>query len=122
MTKTHPAVRGLVLLTAAYALALIVYGVLRFALRDTLWWLAFLHNFAPDYFAPLLVLIPRLLMAGARRAAVRLLPLLLIGLFLFGPRWLPRPALVNAEEGQAIKLVSFNVLVLTEDYTRITRW
>lgn len=122
MTKSHPVVRWLVLLTAAYALALIVYVVLRFTLRDTLWWLAFLHNFAPYYFAPLLVLIPLFLIMGARRTAARLLPLLLIGLFLFGPRWLPRPALVNAEEGQAVKLVTFNVLVLTEDYTRITDW
>lgn len=112
-------VHGLVL---AYALALIVYVALRFTLRDTLWWLAFLHNFAPYYFAPLLVLIPLLFLIRAQRMALRLLPLLLIGLLWFGPRWLPRPALASVRDAQTLKLVTFNVLVLTEDYGRITTW
>ena len=120
MTKIHPVVRELVL---AYALALIVYIVLRFTLRDTLWWLAFLHNFAPYYFAPLLVLIPLLFLIRAQRMALRLLPLLLIGVLLYGPRWLPRPGVAAAaEDASSIRLVSFNVLVLTEDYSRITNW
>jgi vancomycin resistance protein VanJ len=114
--------RIVVLLTAAYALALIVYLVLRFALRDTLWWLAFLHNFAPYYFAPLLALIPLLFIVKARGTAVRLLPLLLIGLLLFGPRWLPKPVVNAAGDTPSIKLVTFNVLVLTEDYERIIAW
>ena len=79
-----------------YAVFLIVYLVLRLALADSQWWLALLHNFAPFYFAPLLILLPLLWLLRMPRTALRLLPLLLIGLWLYGPRvlcrnrrWLP---------------------------------
>lgn len=122
ITRTGWLLRAALLLIGFYGLALAVYVVLRFTLRDSLWWLAFLHNFAPYYFAPLLALIPLLFIFRARRMAVRLLPLLLIGVLLYGPRWLPRPSPAAAGNVDSLKLVTFNVLALTEDYSRIIAW
>src|SRR5690606_7322371 len=113
--------RILAFLAGCYGLALVVYLALRFALADSLWWLAFLHTFTPYYFAPLPVLIPLLLVAGARRMAVRLLPLALIGLLLYGPLWLPRTVAANPG-GQSIKVVTFNIMVLTHHFEQMADW
>ena len=114
-------VRRLALLTLVYSLELIVYLILRFLLRNSLWWLAFLHNFTPYYFLPLLILLPLLYLLRARRMALRLLPVLLIGLLLYGPRWLPRN--VAAASGtSSFKVVTFNILVHTHDFTRMAAW
>ncbi|MAS37178.1 MAG: hypothetical protein CL610_24470 [Anaerolineaceae bacterium] len=108
-------------LAGLYGLMLLVYLVLRFLLPVSPWWLAFLHNFTPYYFLPLLVLIPLLWLMRARRMAARLLPLLLIGLLLYAPRWLPQPA-VRAAEARTLRVVTFNVLILTDEYATITDW
>ncbi len=105
---------------AVYALGLLAYLGLRFTLSDSLWWLAFLHIFAPFYFLPLPFVILLCWLFGARRWAVRLLPLLLIGLLLYGPRWLPRP--VIAADASTLKLVTFNVLPVNPDLERIAVW
>jgi endonuclease/exonuclease/phosphatase (EEP) superfamily protein YafD len=103
-----------------YALALLVYLLLRFTLRDTVWWLAFLHNFAPYYFLPLLVLVPLLLLAGARRMGLRLLPLLLVAVLLYGPRWLPHS--ISTAAAERFKVVSFNILPFNPDLDRVADW
>ena len=113
-------VRLLALFSSLYGLALLLYLLLRLIFGDSLWWLAFLHNFAPYYFVPLLGLVPLLLLMGARRTAVRLLPLLLVGLLMFGPRWLPRPA--AAADAPTLRVVTFNVLVLTHQFDRMAGW
>lgn len=113
--------RVLAFVAGFYGLALVVYLALRLALADSLWWLAFLHTFTPYYFAPLPVLIPLLLVAGARRMAVRLLPLALIGLLLYGPLWLPRSIAADTR-GQSIKVVTFNIMVLTHQFDRMADW
>lgn len=105
----------------AYGLALLVYLLLRAALGDSLWWLAFLHNFTPYYFAPLLGVIPLLFVAGTKKMAFRLLPLLLIGALLYGPLWLPR-SIVAAEDDHTLKVVTFNVLILTENFDTMEAW
>ncbi len=112
--------RLLALLSAIYGLGLLVYLLLRLALRDSLWWLALLNNFTPYYFLPLLVLIPLLVILRARAMALRLLPLLLVGLLMYGPRWLPRtPA---PADGDTLKLVTFNVLILTDEFSTQSAW
>ena len=103
-----------------YATFLIVYLVLRLALADSQWWLALLHNFAPYYFAPLLILLPLLWLLRMPRTALRLLPLLLIGLWLYGPRFLPKSPVVASEP--SLKLVSFNTQFALGGLEKITDW
>ncbi len=67
------------------------------------------------------MLIPLLVAAGARRMAVRLLPLLVVGALLYGPLWLPR-GVVSAADDHTLKVVTFNVLILTENFDRMEAW
>ena len=105
---------------ALYAVALLVYLALRFMLRDSLWWLSFLHIFAPFYFLPLPFLIVLCWLIRARRWSLRLLPLLFIGLLLYGPRWVPRSTVAASDA--TLKLVTFNVLPINPDLENITHW
>lgn len=97
---------------ALYALALLAYLALRLAAGDRWWWLAFLHNFAPYYFAPLLLLLPAALLLRDRASALRLLPLLAVGALWFGPLWLPDNAdsAAAAYGADRLEVVSFNIL------------
>ena len=104
-----------------YTLLLIAYLLLRVLAGDRWWWLALLHNGAPYYFAPLVVLLPLTLLARARRAAGRLVLLGLVGALWFGPLWLPRPAPAPAE-GTRIDLISFNIAPGVERLDEIADW
>ena len=112
--------RLIIALAGRYGLGLALYLVLRLLLGDSLWWLALLNNFMPYYFVPPLVFIPLLLLIHARRMAVRLLPLLLIALWLYGPYWLPKSTGV-ADESQ-LKLVTFNIQLAIPDLDVIGDW
>ncbi|MGQ9887868.1 MAG: endonuclease/exonuclease/phosphatase family protein [Aggregatilineales bacterium] len=97
---------------ALYALGLLAYLLLRLAAGDRWWWLAFLHNFAPFYFAPLLILLPTALLLRDRASAFRLLPLLAVGALWFGPLWLPDNAdsAAAAHGANQLEVASFNIL------------
>ncbi len=98
--------KALTILAALYSLALALYLILRTAFGDGLWWLAFLNNFAPFYFLPLIVLLTLALLLRVRRMAF-LLPFALIGLIWFGPYYLPRSA--PAPTGSTLCVLTFNV-------------
>lgn len=105
-----------------YGTLLLAYLGLRLALGDSLWWLALLHNFAPYYFLPLLMLLPVLWLLRMRRMVIRLLPLLLVGLGWFGPRWLPKVAASDADAKPALKIVTFNIQLGVTEFDSIAAW
>ncbi|MFN8450182.1 MAG: hypothetical protein U0521_16755 [Anaerolineae bacterium] len=103
------ALRWLVdVLCGVYALGLALFLALRLLWGDSLWWLAFAGNFTPFYFAPLLVLLPLALVVRARRAALLVLPLLLISVLWFGRLYLPKTA-AAAPDAPTLRVVTFNV-------------
>ena len=102
-----------------YAALLIVYLVLRLWLADSFWWLALLHNFAPYYFVPLLIVLPLLWMVGMRRTLIRLLPLVLIGVWLYGPRFVPKATAIGEP---ALKIVTFNIQFALGGLEGIVDW
>lgn len=114
--------RVVVWLAGAYTLLLLIYLLLRALVGDAWWWLAFLHNFAPYYFAPLFLLLPLAMLLRLRGTAARLVPLLLFGVLLFGGRWLPDGTAQADTGGAPLQIVTFNVLPINPDFERIVDW
>lgn len=107
-----------------YTLALLAYLALRLAAGDRWWWLALLHNFAPVYFAPLLVLLPLALLLRERASAARLTLLLAVGALWFGPLWLPDSAgaASAAPAARRLDIVSFNILYNNPRLDDVAAW
>ncbi len=114
------------LVTGSYALAVLIFLVLRLLTADSLGWVALLTNFTPFYFLPFAVLLPLALLIRARRAALLVLPLTLVGALLFGRLYLPKTQSPTSAPPDAptLRLVSFNVwsgnstLAQAEDWLR----
>lgn len=104
-----------------YALLLAVYLILRFAVGDRLWWLAFLNNFAPYYFLPLVLFVPVALIGRRWPSLARLLPFVVIALLLYGPYWLPKNTAAAAED-QPLKVLTFNVLPANPRPDDVINW
>lgn len=95
------------LIVALYIAAVACYLILRALLGDRFWPLSLVNTFAYFLFLPLLFLLPLALLLRARRNALRLVPLLLIGGLWFAPYYLPKtPA---ATEGHLLRVLTFNV-------------
>ncbi|MEP7292615.1 MAG: endonuclease/exonuclease/phosphatase family protein [Chloroflexota bacterium] len=114
------------LLTGAYALGLLIFLVLRLMTNDGLWWVALLANFTPFYFAAFAVLLPLALLFRAKRGALLMLPLVVVGAIWFGRLYLPK-AQAQAGDAPTLRVVSFNVwgdnpnIVEVEDWLREMR-
>jgi endonuclease/exonuclease/phosphatase (EEP) superfamily protein YafD len=83
--------------------------------------MAFLGNFTPFYFAPLLVLLPLMLLARAKRGALLMLPLALLGLLWFGRLYLPKAA-AEAGDAPTLRVITFNVWGDNRDLSAIEDW
>lgn len=112
----------IVWLAGLYTVLLLAYLLLRGLVGDAWWWLAFLHNFAPYYFLPLVVLLPPAILLRLRGSAARLAVLLVIGVALYGGRWLPGGTALAAADGEPLRVVTFNVLPINPDFERIAAW
>jgi len=122
MTRTQRLRATISLLTGGYALALLIFLVLRLIFADSLWWLALLANFTPFYFAPFLVLLPLALILRAKRGVLLMLPLALIGAVWFGRLYLPKPAAQAPDDATMLKVVSFNVWDSNYDPIQAESW
>lgn len=120
-TYGHVLRRLVELFTGAYALGLLLFLVLRLVLGDGLWWLALLGNFTPWYFAALIVLLPLALLSRAKRPALMLLPLALLGLLWFGRLYLPK-AQADAGDAPTLNVISFNVWGDNQNLTDVEDW
>lgn len=111
---------GISFVGGAYTLALLAFLVLRFAARDSLWWVAFLSDFTLWYFLPLTVLFPLALLARAKRGILLMLPLVLIGIILFGRYFLPKATAQPAET--TLDVITFNVWGANPQIERVEAW
>ncbi len=122
-TRRQPLRTLISLVTGAYALGLLIFVLLRLIWGNSLWWLALFGNFTPVYFAALIVLLPLALLFRAKRGALLMLPLVLVGAVWFGRLYLPKTT-VNAGDAATLKVISFNVwgdnpnLTPAEDWLR----
>lgn len=120
-TYGHVLRRLVALFTGAYALGLLIFLLLRLVLGDGLWWLALLGNFTPWYFAALVVLLPLALLSRAKRPALMLLPLAVLGLIWFGRLYLPK-AQADAGDAPTLHVISFNVWGDNQNLTDVEDW
>jgi endonuclease/exonuclease/phosphatase (EEP) superfamily protein YafD len=80
-----------------YLLFDLIYLLLRFTVRDGFWWLGLINSFAYVIFLPLPILLLMALLARSRRAFLSLLPIIVLLLLWFGPRYLPKNAVITDE-------------------------
>jgi vancomycin resistance protein VanJ len=107
--------------TGGYALGLAAYLLVRVLVRDGYWLVAFLNNFTPYYFLPLLIFVPLALIVRAKRGLLLMLPFALLGLVWFGPRFLPKTASAQAS-GETLKVITYNVLHVNHRLDEIEAW
>jgi vancomycin resistance protein VanJ len=111
---------GMMLAGSVYVLGLTGYILLNLLAGDRFWWLAFLNNFAPWYFAPLLVIAPLMLLYRLRRLLNLNLTLALVGVLWFGPCFLPRfPA---PAAGPTLRVLTFNTSGGNQQRDRVEAW
>jgi vancomycin resistance protein VanJ len=89
-----------------YSVALVCLILLRWGGRDHRWWVAFLINFLPLYFLPVALIILIGWMLRARLAFYSSIPLMILGIILYGPWFLPKP---SAPTGGSFRVITFNV-------------
>lgn len=102
-------------------IGLLIYLALRVYAGDRWWWLAFMNNFAPYYFLPLVPIFGVALIFRKWHMVVRLSPVLIIGLVWFAPRWLPKN-LALANDKQDVTVVTFNVLPFNNQLDEVVNW
>ena len=123
MQRQRRPLRALIsFVTGAYALGLLLFVVLRLLVGDSWWWLAFLGNFTPFYFAALLVLLPLALLARARRGLLLMLPLALLGVLWFGRLYLPKAQADAPTDTPTLRVITLNVWGDNPDLTHIENW
>lgn len=108
-----------------YAVALASYLLLRLLIGDGTWWLAWLNNFAPYYFVPLVLTILIAAYLRMKRTLFLHLVLLGIGSIWLLPRFVNSDALVTqpiASLEATLTVVTFNVWGANPDLDRVITW
>jgi len=110
----------LLVLSAGYAIGLIGYLVLRLLIGDRYWLLAFVNNFAPFLFLPLLIFLPITLLLRVRWLISAMLILTVIGAIWIGPYYLPKAH--AAANGSTLRIVTFNIWGDNTRLTEVEAW
>lgn len=103
----RPFVRFTRAITDMYVVLFLAYLLLRSATGDRHWWVSLVNTFAHLLFLPLLILLPLAVMLRARLAALRLLPVAVLGAAWFGPYFLPKTQAASGSE--TISVMTFNI-------------
>lgn len=82
--------RAVTFLAGLYLLSMLLYLLGRFTIQDSFWLFSLVNSFAHLLFLPLPLLLILALLARSRRAFFSLLPIIILGLVWFGPRFLPK--------------------------------
>ena len=109
-----------VIVAGSYTLLLALHLLLRVTIKDATWWLAFVNQFTPFYFLPLIGLLPLALAFKTRRVALQLLVLLAVGAAAYGPRFIPRAT--AASDGDSLRVITFNVWGNNQHLGDVERW
>ncbi len=109
-------------LAGGYLMLLLVYLMARISIGDGFWVLSLVNTFAYLLFAPLPVLLGWALLTRSRLAVLRLLPVLLLAILWFAPRFLPRPTAAAAADGATLQVLTFNVWGNRHDLSSTAEW
>lgn len=109
-----------VVVAGSYVLLLALHLLLRVFVKDATWYLAFVNQFTPFYFLPLIVLLPLALAFRTRRVALQLLVLVAIGAAAYGPRFIPRAT--AASDGDSLRVLTFNVWGDNQRLEDVEQW
>jgi vancomycin resistance protein VanJ len=110
-------------ISIAYVLLLSLYLLLRLLPANPPWWVNALHNFAPYYFVPLLLIVPLALLAHTHRGVLAALSLLmLVATAWFGPRFFKLTPVQAGTDADTITLVTFNTMRGEPDPEAFVSW
>ncbi|MBZ0284781.1 MAG: endonuclease/exonuclease/phosphatase family protein [Anaerolineae bacterium] len=113
---------GVTLLSWGYGLFIIVFLLLRLVISDRFWLIGGISNFTFYCFLPLIPLVLLTIPARAKWGLLTTVPLLIVGMLLFGSYFLPKN--VPPPTGQTIKVLTLNIyrnnntLLETQNYMR----
>lgn len=110
----------MIVIAAGYVFGLALYLILRFVFGDRFWWLAFLNNFAPYFFIPLLIAVPVTIVIRTWGLLALGAPLLIVGVVRYGPYFVSKTRSVPA--GRALRIVTFNVLGSNPHLDGVLAW
>ncbi|MBI1258401.1 MAG: hypothetical protein GC204_13100 [Chloroflexi bacterium] len=110
------------LLMGIYTVALLFFVIVRLIVGDSLWWVAFFANVMPLYFIPFIGLLPLAILLRARRSALLMLSMFLLGTLWFGRLYLPKTHAVPPASATMLKVVSLNVYADNPNMSRIETW
>jgi vancomycin resistance protein VanJ len=106
-------------ITTLYLILMLVYLLARFVIQDRFWPLSFVNSFAFVLFLPLPFLLFLALLARSRRALLRLLPIILLLIVWFGPRFLPKT--VASSTAPTLRVMTNNIWRLNPTSEAVTR-
>jgi endonuclease/exonuclease/phosphatase (EEP) superfamily protein YafD len=94
---------------AAYAFAVLLHLALRLVYHESQWLLGFFNNFTGWYFLPVALLLPLVLLLRARRVALLLLLVGVIGLLWHAPYYMPKARAIVPDDAPRLRVVTFNM-------------
>jgi len=97
-------------LTVSYATVVLTWFVLHDLYGDTIWWLFLVNTLAFYLFVPLPAVVVMALLSRSRAAWGTVLAPLALGLFLFGPIFMPKAHVASASHGPTLRVMTFNML------------
>ncbi len=113
--------RTTAVIAVAYALAVVVWQIMRLAAGDRWWWLASANVLSLYLFLPLLVLLPLAGVTRQRTAVVATATSTLVFLLLYGGLFLPSWVPVEAADAATFRVMTLNVLFTNDDGAAIER-
>ena len=102
-----------------YSIGLIAHLILRLTIGDYINLLALVNLLTPYYFAPLILILPLVLVMRLRRVVLVAGILTLIGLAAYGPRFIPRTQVADAP---TLSIVTWNVYRRNVETAEIIQW
>lgn len=102
-----------------YSVILFILLVLKLAGRDQRWWVAFLINFMPFYFLPLVGFVLVGLIIRARVALLTTAPLLALGVCIYGPLFFQKH---NPPTSDGFRVITFNVSEDNLNQAQVITW
>ncbi|GEM_PF-6103577 len=99
--------RNLSIVGGVYGIGLLIFLLARPLTQQEVTWIALLADFTPMYFIPALILLALCVIARAKRGALLLMPVLIVGVLMFGGYYLPKPI---PQADDTLTVLTFNVL------------
>ena len=111
---------ALKVIVVGYTLVLSLYLIIRIFIDDGYWFIEEISNFAPFIFLLLFVIAPLILVLRWWWALLPILAFTIIGLFWFGPYYLPKEMVTPND--RVLNVVTFNISRLNHSVNNVEKW